>query len=241
MAAGNRKLHRRMALLLAAGALVVANGVDAQELNLFEPVASVETARPAPSPAAPEASSGEPRFTLVGTSRFGDNYRVHLRSQSGDTVTVSTDAQGTAAIPGHAGYSISGVGSRDVAINHPGNAPCVAAPDKGVSCVSGSTSRLQIATAAPIQVQEPEPVQRRRRGAEQREAEDNGNGADEPINPFAAALRAARERSPEDEAVMRAQVERFERRRIDPADVPEGARVVRTPFGDRVVRTRDQQ
>jgi hypothetical protein len=231
-------------VILMLGLSAAASVAAAQELTLFEPVASSAAntaAEPRPQPVAP--ASTQPRFTLVGTSRFGDNYRVHLREQGGDTLTVNvsarTNARDSAPIPGHDGYSVSGIGSRHVAINHPGNTPCVAAPDKGVSCEGASTSRLQVATAAPIQVQEPQPPQRRRDRRGAGNGAENGD-AEEPQNPFAAALRAARERNPEDEAVMRAQAERFERRRIDPSQVPEGYRVVRTPFGDRVIEIQQQ-
>jgi hypothetical protein len=232
----------RLPALLAVLLLAGGSALSAQELGLFEPVAgSPDTTALAPRPEPAQAGSSEPRFILVGTSRFGDNYRVHLRERSGSIVTVTATGQDTAAIPGHAGYTLSGIGSRNVAINHPGTAPCVAAPDRGVSCEGNSTSRLQIATFAPLQPAEPQP-EPAQRGRDRRGDTANGdNGADQPQNPFAAALRAARERNPEDEAVMRAQAERFERRRVDPSDVPEGYNVVRTPFGDRVVRIREQE
>jgi hypothetical protein len=64
-------------------------------------------------------------------------------------------------------------------------------------------------------------------------------------NPFAAALRAARERAESEgmplevmevmEVVEVVEGERFRPRRIDPSDVPPGARLIRTPFGDRII------
>ena len=63
------------------------------------------------------------------------------------------------------------------------------------------------------------------------------NAADvnaEPTNPFEALRNAQNSRvsGAGDENPARG---RFTPRRIDPADVPEGMRVIATPFGDRLV------
>jgi hypothetical protein len=95
-----------------------------------------------------------------------------------------------------------------------------------------------LATAAPIEPP-PEPERRSDRrtdGSDTQGADASEENVDDvPQNPFAAALRAAREREEPDAAASRAEEQRFRPRRIDPEDVPEGYRLVRTPFGDRVV------
>ncbi len=229
-----------VALVLLA---LVSSPSGAQELQLFEPVE--QAVRPdnqvqAVRPVQPQANG--PAFELVGTSRFGDDYRIRIRARDGQVITVNGAPGTEMPVPGHPGYRLIETGSRNVSIAHPDNAPCVDAPDKGVNC-SGNTARLTVATAAPIVPPQAEQPQRRRdrRGGGNGAGNGDGNdNAEAPQNPFAAALRAARERNPEDEAVMRAQAERFERRRIDPSQVPEGYRVVRTPFGDRVIEIQQQ-
>jgi hypothetical protein len=68
-------------------------------------------------------------------------------------------------------------------------------------------------------------------------AEVTENGDVAADNPFAAALRAAAQNERAGNAGQRGpfNAERFQPRRIAPEDVPPGMRVVRTPFGDRLV------
>ncbi len=214
-----------------------------EPLRLFEPV-EVSAAADSPAP-APDTTprSGAPQFTLVGTSQFGSKRQVRLRLQNGETLVVplpneSIGSVGARAeIPGYPGHFVDEVASRQLIIQHPAGNSCYADPDEGVSCVGSNVSRLQLATAAPIASQAPaqpaEESSEDRGGRRDRRGEDSAE--QQPENPFAAALRAARERSDPDAAVRRTEESRFRPRRIDPADVPEGARLVRTPFGDRIV------
>ncbi|MBT8146719.1 MAG: hypothetical protein KJN90_07680, partial [Gammaproteobacteria bacterium] len=59
--------------------------------------------------------------------------------------------------------------------------------------------------------------------------------SEEPTNPF-AALRARALQNGDAPAPSASPRRSFTPRRIDPADVPPGMRVVSTPFGDRLVR-----
>lgn len=227
---------------------VLAASVQAQEpaqsLNLFRAVESQQTPATEQFTASRpvESRMSGPQFTLVGTSRFGDRQRARIRSRSGEVIAVNIDASGSSPIPGYPGYQITDGGSRQLVVQHPTNAPCVEAADQGVSCSGPNVTRLQLATAEPIQ-RAPEPERRNGRNAQgdADSASTNMSTDDDATaqNPFAAALRAARERGEVDPAVMRAEAERFRPRRIDPSEVPEGARVIRTPFGDRIVQ--DQQ
>lgn len=214
---------------------------DEQPLSLFEPVEqAASNDQPQTSgPRNPAASAGGgPQFALVGTSRFGDRYRVSVRNSSGEVITVDAGAGGNAAIPGYPGFSVTQVAARQVTLQHPDSMPCFDFSDQGVTCQGGNTARLALATAEPI-APAPEPERRRDRRAEERDAQGTDAGeqtdADRPENPFAAALRAARDRGEPDAAASRAEEQRFRPRRIDPEDVPEGYRLIRTPFGDRVV------
>lgn len=210
-------------------------------LNLFEDVerASGDTSSQDNSGPRITTPGGGPQFALVGTSRFGDRYRVSVRDSAGEVITVDAAPGSSAAIPGYPGYRITEVGARHALVQHPSNSPCFDYADQGVTCEDGdSTARLALATAQAI-APEPEP-QPRRRGrrdeASETDAQPAQNAEEAPENPFAAALRAARERGEQpDAAAGRTEAQRFAPRRIDPSEVPEGYRLVRTPFGDRVV------
>lgn len=226
-----------LALWLSAGCAMAP--AAAQELQLFEAVEQQEEVE-RPSSDNNQRSrggndSGEPMFTLVGTSRFGDQYRARLRSSGGDVVAVEYRPGESVAIPGYPGFQLNTVGARHVIVQHPEHTPCADFSDQGVSCSVGDNSaRLTLATAEPVQREEPEGD---REAGRENGSEDSGEegGEERSENPFAAALRAARERSDEDEAALRARAQRFERRRISEDEVPEGYRVVNTPFGDRLV------
>jgi hypothetical protein len=224
----------------AALALCMAAATHAQTdsdatLSLFESVERTSGADQAQTTGPINMStsaSGGPQFALIGTARFGERYRVSVRDSSGEAITVDAGAGGSAAIPGYPGFRVIQVQSRHVLLEQPSGSPCFEFSDQGVTCEGGNT-RLALATAAPI---EPPPAPENRRaddGDTQGAGEENGD--DRPQNPFAAALRAARERDEPDAAASRAEAQRFRPRRIDPEDVPEGYRLVRTPFGDRVV------
>ncbi|MGJ8688764.1 MAG: hypothetical protein ACSHXZ_04510 [Gammaproteobacteria bacterium] len=205
----------------------------AQDLNLFEPVEIPNNASSPDSIQAREQRNlpNAPTFTLLGTSRIGSKLKASLVNNTGEVIqVVMTDADST-PIPGHSGYNLVRVDSRTVAISQPTNTPCVAASDKGVECSSDGLAQLSLTTAAPIAVA-PTAVA----SADSNDEIAATAGEEEPDNPFAAALRAAAQN---DSATRgrggRAINERFEVRRIAPEDIPEGMRVVRTPFGDRLV------
>ncbi|MGM0632262.1 MAG: hypothetical protein ACQETO_03710 [Pseudomonadota bacterium] len=236
--------HRLIAALVTTGLIGTApavaqtadTGTDGTtpSLQLFEPVDRPESTpaqRPGTSRGVSNAGGDGPRFELVGTSRFGNRYRARLRSADGQVVTVEVHSGETATVPGHPGFRVEVPGARQVIVSHPGSTPCVADEERGVACLAGGRqSRLQLATAAPLAPREEAPSEEN--GGDQQEGEDSAQSD----NPFARALRAAREGNSEDEAAARARAQRFQqRRRIDPEDVPEGFRVVRTPFGDRLI------
>jgi hypothetical protein len=153
-----------------------------------------------------------------------------VRSPSGDAVSVELDPEVPVVIPGYPGYMVSAANTRELVVLHPASAPCVARTDKGVSCISGTEARLSIATASPLAPAQPAPAAAATLVSEPIPSEVS------PDNPFAAALRAARERAEsEGVPVQVMEGERFRPRRIDPSEVPEGSRLIRTPFGDRII------
>ncbi len=227
---------------LAGAALILsltaAGGVFAQELNLFEGVEN-ESAPDQPQPRRnreDRAAMNAPQFTLVGTSRIGNAWKATLRSRTGETVVVEGAPDGRVPIPGHAGYHLTSVEGRRVALDYPANAGCTEFNDKGVSCTSDNVGSLSLTTAAPVVVADADRNGNGANGEGRNNDEAAADGsAEEPANPFAAALRAAANQTPEDAANRRAEAQRFQMRRIDPNEVPPGQRLVRTPFGDRLI------
>ncbi len=221
---------------LVAISLLSAPLAQAQELQLFEPV---ESSGQAPQfgvqPQAEQAQVAmptSPAFTLVGTSRIGGRHRATLASSTGQIVQVDVEVGQDAPIDGFPGYRVNAMSSRRAEISLPEGMPCVGARDQGVSCGANGRVLLSLTTAAPVPVSAPAVA------AETADTAATTDSGEIPSdNPFAAALRAAAQNEREGNAGQRGpfNAERFQPRRIAPEDVPPGMRVVRTPFGDRLV------
>lgn len=227
------KLPLNMFALLSLVLMMVGRPALSQDLSLFEPVEVPAGANNPNSPQAREqrALPNAPAFTLLGTSRIGSKLTASLVDNNGELIQVKMTDEVSTPIPGHVGYRLVRVGSRDVAISLPANTPCIGFEEKGVSCGSDGLAQLALTTAAPIVV-----TPTAEDASQTNDEIAAANAEEEPDNPFAAALRAAAQ----NEAATRGRGgrainERFEVRRIAPEDVPEGKRVVRTPFGDRLV------
>jgi len=209
------------------------SAVIAQDLTLFE---AVET--PANGSAASAAQAREqralpnaPAFTLLGTSRIGDRRRASLIDSNGEVLVVELSDSDSTPIPDHIGYRIVSLDSGKVSISLPDDMPCIDASDKGVNCGTDGLAELSLTTAAPIVLA----ANQENVNAAPGQAEGAEDG--QPENPFAAALRAAaqNEANAQNGRPRRTNGERIEARRIASEDVPPGMRVVRTPFGDRLV------
>ena len=231
---------RRLAYAALVMSLTIAGGVSAQELNLFEGVENSDAPDQTQTRSNREERGvvTEPQFTLVGTSRIGNSWKATLRTRTGEAVTVEGTPDGRIPIPGHSGYHLTSVEGRRVAIEYPAAAGCTEFNEKGVNCASENLGSLSLTTAAPVLVANTERngTENGRNGENRDNQEVQANGsAEDPANPFAAALRAAANQTPEDAANRRAEAQRFQMRRIDPSAVPPGQRLVRTPFGDRLI------
>ncbi|MDX1491412.1 MAG: hypothetical protein R3332_09000 [Pseudohongiellaceae bacterium] len=204
---------------------------QAQDLTLFEEVQTDSSTSAAANDDAGPRRNGVsgPAYTLVGTSRIGGKHTALLRGSDGEVQRVEFRAGAGVAVPGSGGFTVVDIQSRQVRLRHPASQPCVSDMDQGVSCVDGM-SILSMATAEPI-------IRRTEQAPEPETAEQPADADVPPDNPFAAALRAAAENADSQEVRDTAQRrrERFAPRRIAPEDVPEGMRLVRTPFGDRLV------
>jgi len=214
---------------VAAALLVLIAGmaVHAQDLSLFEGVQSDTATASDSAPASPRRQgASEPAYTLVGTSRIGAKRTATLMHSSGEIQRVEYKAGTVVTVPGSAGITLVDFGSRSVSLRHADGSACVSSENKGVKCEDG-LSVLSMATAEPIREQNPVAAEALT------DSGDTPEDDDVPANPFAAALRAAADNG--DDLAPNSRRERFQPRRIAPEDVPEGMRLVRTPFGDRLV------
>lgn len=231
----------RICLLLA-----LPGAVAAQELALFEPV-DVAPAAPASAPFQPQpAEAGfapqAAALALTGTSRFGERFGATLRDANGRTLQVHWRAGETSAVAQLPGYELLQVSAREVRLALPPGMLCQAAPAQGVRCEGDGILRLGLTTAAPLAPAQPpaDTLASTPSDATAFAADSPPDAATPEIaadNPFAAALRAAAEEQRAGAGGRRGpfNAERFQPRRISPDDVPPGMRLVRTPFGDRLV------
>ena len=165
-----------------------------------------------------------PEFTLVGTTRIGDNYLVVLESLTGEVISVSVKEYSSADISGYSRFNVLDAGSGTVSIEYPDSVPCMEFEEQGVTCETAQIANLSLPNAQPISVAN--------QGANltANQAAEASNQEEDLLNPFEAILQRASSNDP-----VEASAGSFTPRRIDPEDVPSGMRVVSTPFGDRLV------
>ena len=210
---------------------------SAQNFNLFEAVDSTQSAvqRRSRASQGARATISQPEFTLLGTTRIGDRYTAILNHRDGSTIVIRARPDANTRISQYSQYAIVDIGAGKVSVRFPGESQCVAFPDKGVSCNSaGNIAQLSLANGAPlasrpVQVLETGTAQALRQEVVGTDAEPGGNAS----NPFAALRDRTASRGDANAAANTNR--RFTPRRIAPEDVPDGMRVVSTPFGDRLV------
>lgn len=219
-----QSLRRHSRVLVVLITLLGCLSSTGQDLSLFgdfetkvgEVTASQDNTREV------RVSGNGPAFRLLGTSRIGGNSRIHLLARGGEVLSVSITDENNVPIPDHAGYSIVGIQNRRVEVQYPNGVACEEFPDLGVVCQPNSNRASISLVVADAIVPTQESLQSTS-DAETREA---------PDNPF-ARIRAA---NAADNPAAEPNSQRFRPRRIPPEDVPEGMRVISTPFGDRLVQ-----
>ena len=242
-------------ITLTAASFLFTTTVSAQELTLFEQI-DAEAEGELPTQAAPMGmpQNGEPAFTLRGTSRFGDEYSTTLINRNGEPVKVRWHEGENIPVPGFDGFNVVAISSRSVSLTHPAFDACVTAEQRGVSCTGDNIAVLSMATSVPLAVngtppgfapgQGPIPVDTGETFGVPRPL--NAQGQQVFVNPFSGETEVVNQLPPEEQAARAERQQRraerlnqFEAVRINDADVPPGMRVVRTPFGDRIVPERE--
>ena len=208
-----------------------------QGLSLFEDIEVAENrARGANRTSRESRVTGAgPGFTLLGTSRIGDSYSAILRHKSGESILVRSQANTATAIEDHAGYSVLSVGAGKLSLRYPASVPCEEDVEQGVRCaVSSNTAELVLAASAPLSRPVLSATLERQSGQA-----NSANASEPPVAPVANPFEALRAAQVDDDNPAPNNDgrggSRFSPRRISPGDVPQGMRVVSTPFGDRLV------
>lgn len=219
-------------------AMVITGSAQAQDFDLFEPVETTDNQQAAQSRPGRESrvTSTKPDFTLLGTSRIGDRYSVILAHRDGEKVVVTTEPGINSPIANYSEYSLITTIAGTVSIILPPSSPCMGFPESGVRCnENGTIAELTLPNRPAIAASG---QQGRAAGFVQAAEPGAVEVVEDPANPF-EAMRAralngndANPANPENDT---GQGSRFVPRRIDPSEVPPGMRVVRTPFGDRLV------
>ena len=195
------------------------------------------------------SSTTEPAFTLVGTSRFGDQYFVSLLSRNNESVWIEWTSGRVKEIEGHRGFDLIQINPRSVSIRHDDSEPCIDSVEKGVSC-NGNIAVLTLSNAKPM-APSTRQIEAESAADENLEAIAQTNEEGEPTtigntgvltrNPFSGELQEAPNLSAEEISAREVrrqqraeQFRDFEIVRIPDDEIPQGMQRVRTPFGDRL-------
>lgn len=197
---------------------------------------------PAPLPAPPPPPAPKPPpppqkdFVLKGTTKFGNTYRVFLQTPDGKDLAQdwSTDLQKNREIEGFSDFSIVAVKPREVVIRYPDNSPCINSHlDRGIHCSADhKTATLKIVRGAPTP---PKPVVQLPSAVPTSPPPPPGGagGGLVPANSTAPSPEAQRLQALFQQAAQQNQAQNASAKTGD--SPPAGMRVIKTPFGDRLV------
>ena len=101
----------------------------AQDLTLFEETESNSVSEEeGRARAARRDSDGNiitgPEFTLIGTTRIGENFLAVVEDQVGEIISVSVSGGAESSIPGYPGFQVVEIGSGKVVIRYPDSLSC---------------------------------------------------------------------------------------------------------------------
>jgi len=154
-------------------------------------------------------------FELQGTSRFGSRRAAVLKGPDNKTFIqyFENNTRTPLKLEGFEEYYLVSVKAREVQIEYPADFPCHKdKPKKGLKCDKIANGK----TVAVLNLKR--------------------NEALPAPKPKASPKKTAKKLSKEDEQKKRKELyKNFKKRVIKDEDVPAGMRVVRTPFGDRLV------
>lgn len=207
-------------------------------------------------------------FSLQGLARFGDEYQGTLRDAAGNTVQLSWREGERIPLPGYAGYAVLGAGAGSLQLQQPqpcfpDPAQGISCDAPNVARLAMATRPPVEQAQTAVQVQAPQPPQRAGRAqrfngprtAGQPVFVSQGQAVMMNENGNTVIFNAAdgQPLGPEQmQALINARAQELRARLANPGgggavqidsvsvqEVPAGMRVVRTPFGDRLVPDRN--
>jgi len=164
---------------------------------------------PSPRPRKPKKFRPQKDFSLVGTSKIGDKHAVVLKGPDNKEFIQRFEDNAPTYIKGYDQYILVSVKPREIQIEYPEDSPCRKDnPKKALTCsVDKKMATLKLGRLKALPP--PKPVRPKRTAASKKRA----------------AERKKRQKL----------YKNFKKQVIKDKDVPPGMRVVRTPFGDRLV------
>jgi hypothetical protein len=166
-------------------------------------------------PARPKKPPPQKDFMIIGTSRIGDRRAVVLKGPDNKEFIQYFENNQRTAIKGYPDYYLVSVEAREVKIEYSTEFPCSEdKQEKALTCEQSNNGK----TFAVLKLK-------------QRKALPP---AKQPKKPQLSAADKAKKRA-EAQKKRKELYKNFKRKVIKDEDVPPGMRVVRTPFGDRLV------
>lgn len=197
--------------------------VNSSELTLFEDIPNQSSRNIAAQNRSTDSIGSSMPFSLVGVSRIGSNYSVILRNEDNQMVPITAISGAGTPIPDNTQFKIEHISSSSVYLSYPDNVMCTSSVNQGVTC-NDETNIVRLSLSLK------EPIKKKDQPANIQESIP-----DENSNPFEELLRRQEQREVEESLSQDRDSRRFRPRRIPAEEIPEGMKVVSTPFGDRLV------
>jgi hypothetical protein len=160
----------------------------------------------------------------MGTTRIGAKRSVLLLHKSGTPISLEVNNGAGTPIPKFETYALIGSANGEVIVQYPPSRPCRVSEAHGITCdAEANRAILALAAADPLPVRVTEEI-----------PEVIAEESEPPPNPF-EALRQRAANGQASDVISAEDQRRFRPRRINADQVPDGMRVVSTPFGDRLV------
>lgn len=194
--------------------------VTVQPPPITPPEVKIPTPPPAPKPIVPPPPQRD--FVLQGTARLGNKWLAVLQAPDGKPIIQEWENNARTPLKDHPEYAVVKIEARKVTLAYPNNSPCQKSNvQKGIQCQqNGQVASLSLRWRDAIK---PPPTPK-------------------PVQPVVKPPATGQKLTPSE--IQRREAERkkrqelyknFKRKVIKDEDVPPGMRVIRTPFGDRLV------
>jgi hypothetical protein len=158
-------------------------------------------------------------FVLKGVSRLGQNFYVSLYTPNKKDISLTWKKGQSLPIAGHSDYHLKAVRAREVEISYPKKAPCREnRQGNGILCKTNQLALVSLLRGKPTAAKSTGSM---RRKAVQKEKSTAIKRVKANITPSQAERHFT---NMQKKSSIRA------------ADVPEGMKVVKTPFGERLVK-----